>query len=97
MKIAVYTQYSENYGSAELPKWKSKGGATYLINNLTVADVFFFKDDLTLFTNKFNFSNEFAEECVVNFNILDDDDMSFCKDWELPFLKQFTRSDFVAA
>jgi hypothetical protein len=97
MKIAVYTQYFENYGSVDSPHWKSKGGATYLINNLSVKDVFFFKDDLTLFTNKFNFSNEFAEECVVNFNILDDDDMSFCKEWELPFLKQFTRSDFVAA
>ena len=97
MKIAVYTQYFENYGTADAPSWKSKGGETYLINNLSVKDVFFFKDNPNILSNKFNFSNEFAEEIVANFNILDNDDMSFCKEWELPFLKQFSRSDFATA
>lgn len=97
MKIAVYTQYSENYGTADAPHWKSKGGSTYLINNLSVKDVFFLKDNLDVISDKFNFSNEFAEEIVANFTIHDDDDMTFCKEWELPFLKQFSRSDFATA
>lgn len=36
MKVAIYTQYMENYGSAEKPYWKMKGGSIYVIDNLTV-------------------------------------------------------------
>ena len=31
MKIAVYTQCRENYGDAENPHWKFKGGSDYIV------------------------------------------------------------------
>ena len=35
MKVAIYTQYMENYGTAEKPYWKFKGGSTFVIEGLT--------------------------------------------------------------
>jgi hypothetical protein len=36
MKIIAYTQVLENYGTAELPRWKGKGGSTYIVARLSV-------------------------------------------------------------
>ena len=34
-KLVILTQVYENYGSAEKPHWKAKGGGTYVVPNFT--------------------------------------------------------------
>jgi hypothetical protein len=35
MKLYIQTQVFENYGDAENPHWKAKGGSDYFVENIT--------------------------------------------------------------
>lgn len=93
MKIVINTQYMENYGShdwngeGECPQyWKFKGGSTYVIHNVTMAqamsaeywdkvrDAIVYKDD-------------YSEEYILSDDLVDDQDFkieNYCDDWEIP-------------
>ena len=36
MMIVIRTQYRENYGTAEQPYWKNKGGSDYKVTNVNL-------------------------------------------------------------
>jgi hypothetical protein len=36
MMIVIRTQYRENYGTAEQPYWKNKGGSNYKVTNVNL-------------------------------------------------------------
>ncbi len=38
-RLIAHTQYMENYGDAESPRWKFKGGSEYVIARLTTEQV----------------------------------------------------------
>ena len=38
MKLFVFTQVVENYGSATCPRWKFKGGSEYCVARLSYSD-----------------------------------------------------------
>jgi hypothetical protein len=92
MKIVISTQIRENYGAHDwdgegaCPQyWKCKGGDTYVIPNLTVAQVLKVKDQgIPTLKALIESRNEGFEEYVVDWSILDDD-AKVCDEWETPF------------
>lgn len=103
MKIVISTQIRENYGAHDwdgkgtCPQyWKCKGGDTYVVPNLTVAQVLKVKDQ-GIFTLKalIESRNEGFEEYIVDWSILDDDAV-VCEKWESPFELSWEQGRWVA-
>lgn len=96
MKIVINTQIRENYGDADKPYWKFKGGNTYIVPNLTVEQVLKIKDKgiptLTALIESFN---PMFEEYVQNWSILDDD-VVVVEPWESPFNLYWEGNRWVA-
>lgn len=70
--IVVETQYMENYGSAEQPYWKAKGGSSYKILNVPL------NQDLNAVVAAANigYKNDYAEEYVIGWSVQNDDYLS---------------------
>ena len=80
MILAIQTQYRENYGDEENPHWKSKGGSTYLVTDLSdseIADV-----DLMEIRNLIDYANPMSEEWVIGVSIEADDYTSDYEKWQ---------------
>lgn len=75
MKLAIYTQYQENYGDAEKPHWKFKGGATFVVENLTPAQCrTAIESGCPTLRGLIETSGHGSCEYVVDINVLDDAD-----------------------
>lgn len=96
MKLAIYTQYRENYGAHDwdgkgaCPQyWKSKGGSTYVVASLTPAQVLKIKDSgIPNLTKLLEFANNHATEHVIDWAILKDSD-TVCEEWESPIMLDY--------
>lgn len=96
MKIAIYTQVRENYGSADEPYWKCKGGNTFVVPGLTPAQVVRVKEDgIPTLTALINTSNPMFEEYVVDWAIIDNDAV-VCEPWETPFELHWKNGQWIA-
>jgi hypothetical protein len=85
MKIVIQTQVRENYGSADEPYWKFKGGSTFVVPNLTPAQAVRVKEDgIPTLTALINTVNPMFEEYVIGFDMVDNDAV-VCEPWETPF------------
>lgn len=85
MKIVIQTQVRENYGSADEPYWKFKGGNTFVVPNLTPDQAVRVKEDgIPTLTALISTSNPMFEEYVVDWAIVDNDAV-VCEPWETPF------------
>ena len=84
MKIVITTQVRENYGDAERPYWKCKGGSVFVVPNLSVAQTLKVKESgIPALKALIETRNEMFEEFVVDWSILDDD-ATVCEPWETP-------------
>ena len=84
MKIAITTQVRENYGDAECPYWKCKGGSVFVVPNLTVEQTLKVKENgIPTLKALIETRNEMFEEYVVDWSILDNDAV-VCEKWETP-------------
>lgn len=89
MKVAIYTQYMENYGAhdwdgvGECPQyWKMKGGNTYVIENLTAAQAQkAISSGLPTLTGLIEYSNEGVREYITGTEVLDDE-AQVGEEWE---------------
>lgn len=103
MKIVITTQYAENYGAhdwdgvGKCPQyWKMKGGSTYVVQNLTVAQVLKIKEHgIPTITALINYSNDGSRETVVDWSILDDD-ATVCDPWDTPTVLSWEDGRWVA-
>lgn len=72
MKILITTQYRENYGTAEDPYWKFKGGEDYFIPNVDPL-----KTAPGLLVEKvrsqIEYSGEMSEQYILDWELVDDD------------------------
>jgi len=85
MKIVINTQIRENYGSADQPYWKFKGGDVYVVPNLSVAQTLKVKEQgIPTLTALIQHSNSMFEEYVIDWSIQDNDAV-VCEPWETPF------------
>jgi hypothetical protein len=96
MKIVITTQIRENYGDATNPYWKFKGGDTYVVPNLSVAQTLQVKErGIPTLKALIETRNEGFEEYVVDWSILDDD-ATVCEPWETPFNLYWEQGRWVA-
>ena len=103
MKIVIQTQIRENYGAhtwdgkGACPQyWKFKGGNTYVVPNLTVAQTLKIKDQgIPTLTALLEERSEGFEEYVIDWSIQDDDAV-VCEEWENPTELFWVGSRWVA-
>jgi len=79
MIVVIDTQYKENYGSAEQPYWKFKGGSSYKI--LGVPKGVSLDRVVELVRDKIEHAGEFTEEYILGYSFEEDG-----------FLSQFEQS-----
>ena len=75
MKILITTQYRENYGTADEPYWKFKGGEDYFIEGvdpLKVAPGLLVEQ----VRGQVEFSDAYAEESILDWELVADDALS---------------------
>jgi len=96
MKVVIQTQVRENYGSADEPYWKCKGGNTFVVPNLTPAQAVRVKEDgIPTLTALIGTSNPMFEEYVIDWAILDNDAV-VCDAWETPFELHWKNNQWIA-
>jgi hypothetical protein len=96
MKIVITTQIRENYGDATNPYWKFKGGDTYVVPNLSVAQTLQVKErGIPTLRALIETRTQGFEEYVVDWSILDDD-ATVCEPWETPFNLYWEQGRWVA-
>jgi hypothetical protein len=76
MKLLIQTQIYENYGAhdwdgiGECPQyWKAKGGDDYVVKNFQGNDT----AAVTVLRNKIEQQNDFFRECMVAWNVVEND------------------------
>jgi hypothetical protein len=72
MKILITTQYKENYGTADEPYWKFKGGEDYVILNvdpLKVAPGLLVEQ----VRGQIEYSGAMSEEYILDWELVSDD------------------------
>jgi len=75
MKILITTQYRENYGTAEEPYWKFKGGEEYFIlgvDPLKVAPGLLVEK----VRGEIEYSGRMSEEYILDWELVEDDALS---------------------
>lgn len=78
MKIMINTQYMENYGTAEAPYWKFKGGSDYIIevegfrfdNDMAGKKARMIVDELA---PKIEYSGDYSQEYILDWSFVEDD------------------------
>ena len=96
MKLVIQTQYSENYGSADKPFWKFKGGDTYVVHNLTTAQAQrVLRDGIPTLKALIEYKNSSSEEFVNFYSVVEDDATWFCDEWETPYILSWENNTWV--
>ena len=96
MKIAIYTQVRENYGSASEPYWKFKGGEVFIVPDLTVEQTVKVKErGIPTLKALIETRSDMYEEYVCDYVILDND-VKVCEPWETPYELRWIGGRWVA-
>jgi hypothetical protein len=96
MKIAIYTQIRENYGTVAEPYWKMKGGEVFIVPDLTVEQTLKVKENgIPTLKALIETRSDMYEEYVVDYAILDND-VNVCDPWETPFELRWIGGRWVA-
>lgn len=96
MKIVIQTQVRENYGDANKPYWKFKGGDTYVVPNLTSAQAAKVMEvGIPTLTALIESQNEGFEEYILGFNVVEDNAVTN-DPWETPFSLAWENGRWVA-
>ena len=96
-KLVIQTQYRENYAAhnadykhgIDQPYWKFKGGTTFVVENLSSNMINKIAvNGIPELVNLVEYSNEAAEEYVIDWEIAEDDAV-VCESWETPIVLSF--------
>ena len=87
MKLVITTQIRENYaahdGFSGEYYWKMKGGNTYVVENLNSKQVNKISDGgIPTLTKLIEEKNDYFEEYIIGWEIVDDADDTLWADWE---------------
>ena len=95
MKLVIQTQYTENYGSADKPFWKFKGGDTYIVQNLNPDQAQrILRDGIPTLKALIQYKNAMSEVSITDYNIVDDD-VVVCEEWETPYILSWENNTWV--
>ncbi len=98
MKLVIQTQYRENYAAhndgyvhgVDQSYWKMKGGATYVVLELTQAQINRIVDNgIPMLSALIEDRNEAFEEYIIDWEIVEDA-ATVCEDWETPTQFHYT-------
>jgi hypothetical protein len=96
MKVVIYTQVRENYGTVAEPYWKMKGGEVFVVPDLTVEQTLKVKErGIPTLKALIETHSDMFEEYVVDYAILDND-VKVCEPWETPFELRWIGGRWVA-
>lgn len=103
MKLIIDTQHRENYaahdwdGTGEcLEYWKNKGGSTYVVENLSSAQVSKIrKNGIPTLSKLIERSDEFFQEFILRFFFVDDV-VAPRDDYEAPWILKYENSNWIA-
>ena len=92
MKLVINTQIKENYGAHDwdgegtCPQyWKFKGGNTYVVRGINAAQAMKLgKTGIPTLTKLITEENEYYEEYILDWSLLDDCEPDGCEPWETP-------------
>ncbi len=70
-KLLIQTQVYENYGDADQPHWKPKGGGDYVIKNFRKFNAV--TETVMAVRGQIEQDNEFYREYIINFEVVADD------------------------
>lgn len=80
MKLYITTQYYENYGSADNPYWKAKGGEDYFyqltgfkFNEMANKKLQMIVDSLS---DRIVWSDEYSRQYIIGWELVEDDYMT---------------------
>ena len=83
--IVIQTQYRVNYGTADEPYWKSKGGSDYKVTNAPdLSDTQLTKFILSI-RSQIEYNETFSEEYIISFFTAKDDYLSEFEKSQLEF------------
>ena len=95
MKLVIQTQYCENYGDANKPYWKFKGGDTYIVANLTTAQSErILSHGIPTLKALIEYKNSMSEEYVTYYRVVEDDTV-VCEDYETPYILSWENNTWV--
>jgi len=98
MKIAIQTQYRENYGAhdwdgvGECPQyWKCKGGSTYILRDISVETAMGVSAAKLVegISKMISSADDYSTESVIGWELLDNCEADPCDDWEIPWTVMF--------
>ena len=82
MKLVIYTQVRENYGDETNPRWKYKGGETYVVRDITEAQrERIQRQGIPTLSALIEYSNPASEEYVRDYDVVADN-VRECDPWE---------------
>lgn len=70
-KLLISTQVYENYGSADQPYWKAKGGEDYVVPNFTLLNNA--KEFVDQVRDRIESDDKFYREHIVCWSVVEDD------------------------
>ena len=95
MKLVIQTQYAENYGDANKPYWKFKGGETYIVENLNPAQAErILSHGIPTLKALIEYKNSMSEESIIYYRIVEDD-VVVCDEWETPNMLSWENNTWV--
>lgn len=95
MKLVITAQYCENYGDANKPYWKFKGGDTYIVPNLNPNQVErILSHGIPTLKALIQYKNDMSEVYVTDYVIVDDD-VVVCEEWENPYILSWENNTWV--
>jgi hypothetical protein len=71
MKLLITTQVYENYGNADEPYWKPKGGSDYVVKNFR--DYNRVTEAVMVLRGQIEQDNDFYREHIIDFEVVEDD------------------------
>jgi hypothetical protein len=82
MKLVIYTQVRENYGDETNPRWKYKGGETYVVRDISEAQrERIQRQGIPTLSALIEYSNTASEEYVRDYDVVADN-VRECDPWE---------------
>ena len=94
MMLVLRTQYQENYGTAEDPYWKNKGGQEFKVKNiptnLTEEEILEVVDSLL---PQVQYENEYQIQYLLNWTLEDDDYLSWFEQSQLEYDGEITYNE----
>lgn len=97
MKLVIGTQYTENYGSESEPRWKFKGGSTYVVEGITPAQRLRIESEgINTLRSLIEYSNPMSREYVLDYSVVADD-APVGEAWETPVVCQYAEGAWHAS